>query len=302
MATENDQKLKKDNPEEEELNIGGAIKNWIENVLSKSPFLKKVINWLVPIILISGSFYLTYWCWYKNLPLLLHAPKGETNGVAGFFILVAPVIAFISSFAIIGWLVDIEDISAKNIYESHLEKLKNEQRAFRERINNSDLDLIIDLVGYSRSELQTYYEMGLGQAKKSYNYSIVAMWLGFLIIVGGIVLYLVPLPYVNNNFLSGNVQVLTVVSGLIVEMIGALFFFMYRNSTNQLIYLYNRQRVMFDSVICLQICREMENKDDVYRLIIENILDYSNAKTVKAISPIKSSKKLPTVVTKASTT
>ena len=251
-----------------------GIAAWLKKFLENHPVILKTVKWLVPLFLLVAIIVIAYWSWFVKLPAYIDAPEGQDNGYDALFMFL-PVVIIIISIFIIDWLTDISDKSFQTLLE-----LKNERRIseekLRESLTESGLGHIMDLITYSRKELEIYYEIGRSQQQKSYRNSILAMWIGFLVIASGIALYLVPLPNINQEFLNGNLQILTIGSGVMIEVVGAFFLFMYRESTQKLTYLYDRQNVLYDSLICLEISKEQRGDAEIKRMIVSNILNQAS--------------------------
>jgi len=55
--------------------------------------------------------------------------------------------------------------------------------------------------------------------------------------------------------------------------VSALFLWVYRSSTGQLTYFYNRQIHTHNVVMCFRIASSMENSDEAKRSIVDKVLD-----------------------------
>jgi hypothetical protein len=150
--------------------------------------------------------------------------------------------------------------------------LEKRQRQYEEDIKQNDSDGLIRLVNYSKTEMEKYYEMGLKQAKRSYNCSLTAMWLGFAIILFGLLSSAIKLPGGETN--KNQVQLLTVCSGIVVEAISALFLWIYKSSLNQLTYFYGKQVFLHNALIAYKISDTMEDKDKPKNLIVQKIFEF----------------------------
>lgn len=131
------------------------------------------------------------------------------------------------------------------------------------------------LLRYSRVQLEAYYEIGLTQTQRSFRYSVIAMWIGFSVIVSGIVIRVVDLGKFGVRPLDSDVSTLIIVSGAIIEVISALFLWVYRSSIRQLTYFYNRQLYNHSVLMSQRIAETMTSADEVKKTIIEQLLDRS---------------------------
>ena len=107
----------------------------------------------------------------------------------------------------------------------------------------------------------------------AYPYPDIAMWVGFVIIIFGIVSYILPFSLVNEDLRGGNFQILTIGSGVVIELVSALFLFIFRSSTNQLTYFYNRQIFIHNALLSYKMATTMSDPDTAKKMIIEKILD-----------------------------
>ena len=117
------------------------------------------------------------------------------------------------------------------------------------------------------------------------------MWIGFAIIIFGIVTNTVDLsPYIIIK--NPNVQVVTISSGIITEVISALFLFIYNSSKNQLTYFYNRQVFVHNALLAYNIAISMKDPDNAKKLIIDKILEFGMSNSFMAQEKSKEKSRL----------
>jgi hypothetical protein len=143
------------------------------------------------------------------------------------------------------------------------------------RLESTDDAGLLSLLKYSRAQLEAYYAVGLSQTRKSFVNSVLAMWLGFALLLLGLALYVGPVEKIGLRPVTQEVSVLVIGGAAIIEFISALFLWVYRSSTAQLTYFYNRQMHTHSSILCFRIASSMEKSkgDDVKRLIVEKVLE-----------------------------
>jgi hypothetical protein len=146
-------------------------------------------------------------------------------------------------------------------------------------IERDDQSGLIQLVKYSRLQLEQYYVIGLHQTTQTFWFSITAMFLGFAVIMASVLPIVIPSMFTSREIaLSPSVNIVVAVSGLIIEVIAALFLWMYRSSMAQLTYFYNRQMYLHNVLVCVRIASGMKSGDEVKgidakALIIGKMLD-----------------------------
>ena len=144
----------------------------------------------------------------------------------------------------------------------------------------SDPSGLIQLLQYSRLQLEQYYTIAIRQTQQSFRYSVVAMWIGFIVMIGGIAPFVFPLVNSTWRAPSTSINVVIAAGGFVIELIAALFLWVYRSSIIQLTYFYNRQIYLHNVLICYKIAANMlpgqEPKSvDAKALIIQKVLDSS---------------------------
>jgi len=165
-------------------------------------------------------------------------------------------------------------IEAEEEYTKKLNQIEKKQSDYENILEKNDIEGLIPLITYSRIELEQYHKIGLSQTQKSYRYSIIAMWIGFLIIAFGIVTYIIPSQYINPDLISGNFQILTIGSGIVTELISALFLWIYKSSMSRLTYFYNRQVFIHNALFAYKISNTMKESDAAKKVIVDKILEF----------------------------
>jgi uncharacterized membrane protein (DUF485 family) len=217
---------------------------------------------------------ITYFSWIWAIPTVY-----KSNFIKGL-----PVIGWILIFlsAIAPLLVVLFVVSnSKNVFIDALAKqlrdneeeineknaqFDRERVAYETKLDSADNQKLIPLLQYSSYELDIYHKIGSRQAAKSYRNSIVAMWLGFGLIILGIL--------VSIFHFSDSIKLMTSASGIIIEVISALFLWIYKTSISQMNYFYARQLFIHNSVLAFQMAQTMTAPDKSKELIIDKILAF----------------------------
>ncbi|MDH3535829.1 MAG: hypothetical protein OER87_08795 [Gammaproteobacteria bacterium] len=250
-----------------------------------------VVAWMIVALLFIGIVPTTYLCWWLGISHLSAWP-GENLLL---WILAGPGI-FLLSFAPLWYLMGViyllrivADISVSieeepiraaqtSVMESEAEMIK--------RFESTDDVGLLPLLTYSRVQLDAYYNIGLNQTRKSFLHGIVAMWFGFALLLAGLALYIVPLSKFGLNPPAENFEILVLGGAAIIEFISALFLWMYRSTTAQLTYLYDRQMYSHTAILCFRMAStiEKEKGDEARASIVAKLLDW-NAKPARPASP-----------------
>jgi len=231
-------------------------------------------GWVVPMI----------WRWgvrdYHTS--FLYFVKAATGIVAAIFlasISFSPLIIFSPFWQIVSLYFD----DADDQFQVKLAATKQAQHDAEEKLKviegQDDSTGLIQLVQYSRLQLDQYYTIAIRQTQQSFRYSVVAMWIGFVVMIGGIAPFVLPLinPSLRTEP-STSINVVIAAGGFVIELIAALFLWVYRSSIVQLTYFYNRQIYLHNVLLCYKIAATMKPDQepkslDSRALIIEKVLD-----------------------------
>lgn len=148
---------------------------------------------------------------------------------------------------------------------------KEDMDAAKDAANTSRLQFedgnrdVISLMINNVSELREYYVISKRQANRAFSSTLLVCILGFIIFVAGIIV-----AALTNQELA----LYTTISGCVVEVIAGLFFWLYRNTMEQLNLYHERLGCTEKYLTAMQLAENMspEKKDDTYKYIIEMIL------------------------------
>lgn len=236
---------------------------------------------VVCVALIPLAFVVVWFAWFKVLPgvwdwgFAEFSLKSIFGGFAVFFLALLPIYAPIGAFLAVAYVMEIYADEAAKKVNLLLERGSTQQANAEDELAAQDKTGLVPLLRYSRVQLEAYYGIGLSQTQRSFRYSIIAMWIGFGVIVSGIVIRVVDLDHFGLRPLDTDVSTLIIVSGAIIEIISALFLWVYRSSVRQLTYFYNRQLYNHSVLMSQRIADTMTNADEVKKMIIEKLLDRS---------------------------
>lgn len=134
---------------------------------------------------------------------------------------------------------------------------------------------------WSGAQLEAYYKTGMDQARRSFRYSVLAMWLGFFVLVAGVTIQLLdPLARWGLEATSTDVNFMVIAAGVIIEFIAGLFLWVHRTALQNLNTLYNAQMYRHSVILSNRIAEGIENtdtRDAVRRMVIERLLRVPDA-------------------------
>jgi hypothetical protein len=256
-----------------------------------------VVLSVLAVVFVAGFIGIAYLCWFVWLPQLWNwgfqplSFRAVLSVLGAIYLLIIPFMPVYWVRDTFSGILDLFGEDAKAEASEQLLLMEEKQETAERIFSQKDTEGLLPLVNYSRIELKQYYLIGIEQAQKSYNNSIIAMWVGFVIIIFGIVSYILPFSLVNEDLRGGNFQILTIGSGVVIELVSALFLFIFRSSTNQLTYFYNRQIFIHNALLSYKMATSMSDPDVAKKMIIEKILDFGSTAKVSA-TPLQGKPKL----------
>lgn len=192
---------------------------------------------------------------------------------AVFFVAVLPVWAPIGAIQGTVYVLGLyADVQAARISEA-VDRGSTELERVEEELKSADKSGLVPLLRYSRVQLEAYYRIGLTQTQHSFRYSVIAMWIGFTVILAGIIVRTVDLTRFGFLPPDKDVAALVVIAGVVIEVVSGLFLWIYRYSGKQLTYFYNRQMYNHSVLMCCRIAESMVTGDDLKKAIAEKVLD-----------------------------
>lgn len=146
-----------------------------------------------------------------------------------------------------------------------LEGLRKEREKIKERIEKQD-DNVLDTIQLSLNQLTEYYTINLNQAKSSYRWSITAIIVGLITLVTGI--WLIYFSETPNH----NMAIISSISGILIEFIGASNIFIYNKSIKQLNIYFKELIKIQDTMLAIELCEGIKGSDDKKLEIREKII------------------------------
>lgn len=127
---------------------------------------------------------------------------------------------------------------------------------------------VFQIVQLNLNQLTEYYTINKSQARKSFNFSVVAIAAGLVTIVAGVWL-------IYSKKLGISVGTISAVSGLLLQFFGGANFYIYNKSLNQMNYFYDRLMQMQDAMLSIKVGDQIGDstlKDKVKQHIVSQLL------------------------------
>lgn len=257
----------------------------------KSSWTRAVINFLstrhafrtaavvLAILTIPLSLVVGWYVWFRWLPSLWHwgftglSWRAIPASVAVLFVAGLPVAVVVWAAQVTLVLLRLYDEAEATQVKKSLEQGSSELEKVENELKDGDKDGLVLLLRYSRVQLNAYYWIGLTQTQKSFRYGIIAMWAGFSVVLAGIIVRVVDLKKLGLLPPENSVTTLVILAGVIIEVVSALFLWVYRKSVKQLTYFYDRQMYNHTVLMCHRIAGTMHSSDDVKKQIVQKVLD-----------------------------
>ncbi len=165
-------------------------------------------------------------------------------------------------------LLLIKSFFDKKESKAEEKEIENKLKTVEESIGVDDDIDIMKLMFSNLKELREYYVISKRQANKTFSASIFVCFLGVVIYSLGIVF---------TCLLNQDISLISIISGTTVEIISALFFWMYSKSMSQLNIYHKRLSETEKYLITIQLVERIskESLDSELHFIIESILKNS---------------------------
>lgn len=175
---------------------------------------------------------------------------------------------------------------------SELEQLHKQSEKLQEKISGQQTADIFTVIQLSLSQVTEYYTINKGQARKSFNFSVFAIFVGLATIIGGI-----WLMYSGSSSTKTSVGTISSISGLLLQFLGGANFYIYNKSLVQMNYFYDRLMRMQDTMLSIKVGEQIQNaetRDRVREQIVSGLLKNIQEKT-PLIEPLRKVAKKATV-------
>jgi hypothetical protein len=239
----------------------------------------RIVGWCIALLIFLLVIPVAYatWLWLGS-PLWEWAKEEWWHFIpayfAAIFLIGIPAIVLMGGVGIATYLAEVSLSSEGADIRKAQQTVRETEEDAINRLEQTDSAGLLPLLKYSRAQLQEYYAIGLKQTRRSFLHSVLAMWLGFILLLVGVALYIGPVEKMGLAKPDKDAfNVLVIGGAVIIEFISALFLWAFRSSTVQLNRFYDRQMHTHAVVMCYRIASTIAQADDTKKAIIEKILD-----------------------------
>ena len=222
-------------------------------LLRKNKETRKVLFIITPLAILICLYF------------LLLFPYELEKGVEGLLI----GTTVLSSLMLLISLASLTDLDSEHDFIlERLNSLKLERKQIIDKIGN---DSVMNTIQLSLNHLKEYYTINLTQARNSYRWSITAIIVGLVTLLAGIwMLFFQQTPNITLAILTG-------VSGILMEFIGASNIYVYNKSLNQLNLYFKELIKIQDTMLAIELCEKIPDteakKIDLKESIIINLIN-----------------------------
>jgi len=242
-----------------------------------------VVGWCIVVLAFLISIPAAYFCWYFLPPHLWKwANEVWWHWIPSFFgflcLFGIPIWAVMGALSLTGFVTEVSLSIEDAAVHKHQQAVRETEDEAIGRLEETDKEGLLPLLKYSRVQLHAYYEIGLRQTRGSFFNSVLAMWLGFILLLVGVAMYVGPVEKIGLKVPGQDFRILVMGGGVIIEFISVLFLWVYRSSKAQLTHFYNRQMNAHTSILCFRIASTMEKAkaDDTRGAIVNKVLDWTS--------------------------
>lgn len=170
-----------------------------------------------------------------------------------------------------------EPVNFRNPLDVELEKLSVEREELKAKVvQNEDKGVkvknnVFNTIQLNLNQTTEYYTINKSQAKQSFRASIFAIVIGLITLVVGIWFM----------FFKENITVATIsgISSILLEAIGAMYFYVYKKSLEQLNFFYDKLEKTQDTMVAIELTNNISDnakKMELQEKLILNLIERSS--------------------------
>ncbi|MEC0031167.1 hypothetical protein P4L24_25305 [Bacillus cereus] len=167
-----------------------------------------------------------------------------------------------------------DPVNLKNPLDIELEKLSEEREQLKAKVQDKDIKVknnVFNTIQLNLNQTTEYYTINKSQAIQSFRASIFAIVIGLITLVVGIWLM----------FFKENITMATIsaISSVLLEAIGAMYFYVYRKSLEQLNFFYDKLEKTQDTMVAIELTNNISDdakKIELQEKLILNLIERSS--------------------------
>jgi len=244
------------------INLLRLLQLFIDFLKSHKVLRSTIITLFTLLFSVSGWLYagvslFPEW-WWDHFHLESHTAPGFLQTLAA----VSGVVLALCALSFTKLSIDIGGI------ELELEPIRKERLEIRQRIEHGrSAANVLSTIELGLNQITEYYTINKSQARKSFSFSVFAVIMGLITLIGGTWLfYFGKTPNIGLAALSG-------IGGLLLQFIGGASFYIYNKSLAQLNYFYDKLVRMQDTMLSIQLCNQLEDKSRQNKIREQLILE-----------------------------
>jgi hypothetical protein len=185
--------------------------------------------------------------------------------VFGWFISTLFSHPIIDLILIIIGVITFIDISEKiststeqNEYHKEIREIQEERRIIIEKLEHDKS--AINLTQLNLSQLSEYYTINKSQARKSFNFSVLVVFLGFATVIASIIF---------SFFQTGQkteLSIVTGISGVLLQFIGGANFVVYNKTVEQSNNFHTQLIRIQNVMLAIELCTQVKDPDKNFKL------------------------------------
>lgn len=165
------------------------------------------------------------------------------------------------------------NLSKSTISETiEVKEIKQEREKIIERIEREDS--VVDIIRLNLNQITEYYTINKNQARRSFSFSALVIFLGFITVVMAILL-----PFIREGQ-KLELSIISGVSGLILQFIGGANFVLYNRTVEQSNRFYKQLTRIQDTMLAVELCKQVKDPEKNLQLmdkLITNLIERSSA-------------------------
>ncbi|RPF55264.1 TRADD-N-associated membrane domain-containing protein [Aquisalibacillus elongatus] len=198
--------------------------------------------------------------------------------LSDYFIPISFIVICVSILLLISAILGFsnEYVSVKNPFDVELKNLSKEREELKKKkTKNNDSTFnnnVFNTIQLNLNQTTEYYTINKSQARKSFTASVTAIVAGLITILVGIWLI-----YFKENITT---SVISFASGVLLEIIGGMYFHLYNKSLEQLNYFYGKLERMQDIMVAIELANGINDetkKVELQEKIIVKLIERSSA-------------------------